>query len=154
MRSHRALVLLALAACYDTYRVRPDELPKLNDSHTTVMGALSTGKTTAVFTDRSVRHLFADDGRVVEVKGEASVLVRTVDGRAYDFEHPVLATLTDDRVLEIAGGNRAETSVPLVDVRTADVTCYSPEKSMWAAIGISTLVSIPLALLAVAAAHH
>src|SRR5262249_32255616 len=34
MRSYiLAAALLATGGCYDTYRVRPDELPKLNDSH-------------------------------------------------------------------------------------------------------------------------
>jgi hypothetical protein len=89
----------------------------------------------------------------VEVQGKASVLLETARGRL-DFEHPIIANLRDDQVLEIAAGNRAQTDIPLADVHAATVSWYDQEKTLLAVCGVSVLVTIPVILVAYSHLHH
>jgi hypothetical protein len=151
-----AAALLA-AGCYDSARVRPAELPKLNDSYSqNLYGAAfaSNGKTAlTTVTDRTVRHLITDEGKVVEVQGEASVVLETARG-IMDFRHPIIANLRDDQVLEIAAGNRAQTDIALADVHTATVSWYDQGKTLLAVCGISLMVTVPVMMIAYSKLHH
>jgi hypothetical protein len=158
MKSLRNVLVAALLAggCYDTARVRPEELPKLNDTYTNnhAITTYQGGKMgLGSVTDESVRHLVAADGTVVEVKGEASVRLETAQG-SFDFEHPIIANVTDDQVLQIAAGNRAQTAIPLADVRAAMVRSYDREKTLVLGCGIIAAAAVIGTLVALAASHH
>lgn len=147
-----ALVGLLATGCYSTVRVRPEELPKLNDSYANVMGytACNGCGFGSPIVNRTVRHLVAEDGTIVEVKGEAAVSIQTHLPRPLEFEHPVMATMPEPMLLEIAGGNRARTHIPVDDIRSVEVTTYDPEKTMWAALGIGTAAAVVLTVIVVA----
>ncbi len=153
-----AALLAALAGCYTTVSIRPDQIPLLSGARTTSVGPVidmplytGTGAMTTMPIQgfqRSHVTMLAPDGDTVTVKGDADLDIDTVAGVHYHFEHPIDASL-DGGALTISAANRSG-RIALAEVRRARVRSLSLGKSIGAAVGgslaFSALMLVPLLL--------
>lgn len=113
------------AGCYQWVEVRPTELPKLNASE----GEKATPERPP---SRSAR-LERTDGSLLEIGRNADVRLETAQG-TYDFASPVVARVVKND-LWIKAGNTGRTTVPLDDVRSAEVAKFDGDATALAIVG-------------------
>ena len=137
---------LLSAGCYDTYAVKPAELPKINGSfvHSEAVGGNATLVT------YSVAHVEAEDGRMLELTGKHDVILTLKDGKQVVFQHPVTTEPEGDGYA-LRGGNRGLLEVKESDIKRAEVTQYDSGKTLAAAIPLAIVGGLLLGFVAIQA---
>jgi len=123
----------------------------LNDMHNEVAGHTvgPNGQVTPILRNNS-RTLHRPDGRTVSIAGEPSVRIHTAGG-TLEFERPVDSSLQPGQSLTIAGSNRAQVTIPLHEIESAQASRPDTTKTMLAitlpAAGAAVISSVLLLLL-------
>jgi len=141
------LLCFGLSGCYNWYSVKPTEIPKISGTVTENLGQV--GDVTIV--GRTERSLERDDGRIVQISGASSARL-TIDGQVLDFDHPVDARV-EGMSLSIASANRARVNLGLDQIQLAEVSEYSPGKTLaliylitFSVMGLALGITLPLIL--------
>jgi hypothetical protein len=134
------LSALGVSSCYSHTPVKPEQLPRLNDSFAVRAGSNMLAVRVAT--------IEKPNGALTEVKGDFDIELQLRDGRDLTFEHPVRATL-NGRMLTLQGGNRGATILDLDQVESASVVQQDGVATVLAITGIS---AVPLLVMVVVVA--
>jgi hypothetical protein len=84
----------------------------------------------------SVREIERPDGTLAQIRGPYDLEIIMVGGKTITFAHPVHVESDSDSLM-VSGGDRAQTRIPIADIRSASVSQYSSWETVALISGIS-----------------
>jgi hypothetical protein len=141
--------------CYNTYSIKPTEVPKLNNTYSVRVGSKRTSfynsisKTTSYSSipimAKSTRHLKQPDGKIVKLTGKTPVSIFTKTGK-YTFLHPTISSLNSGHLI-IKGSNRSKQIFMLDSIQKVEIQKYSNGKSTFLYFLLGAVAMIPFLLM-------
>jgi hypothetical protein len=142
-------VLLGITGCYKFVEIKRSEVVKLNNSYTIHTGTQVYGNTRVQNYIQTAKDIERIDGRMLQVKGQATVVIVTTRDKRYVFKPPIRAKFQGDTLI-IAGANRANTKfvseiIKKVLVKQVDKT-KTNILSIFSGLAGGLLVTLPIIL--------
>jgi hypothetical protein len=123
-----ALLAWTASGCYSHTTVKPEQLPRLNDSF-----AVGTGSNIVAVRVATVER---PNGTLTEVAGKFDLAIRLRNGKELEFDHPVRAAVSGGN-LTLQGANRGPTVLALAEISRAEVVQLDSVGTALEIIGIS-----------------